>query len=380
MSSNKESANVNSQLDRIANAFGRDNDPLQKHESKFEKLDIDLFEVFVNRVLVEQGLADSTFEDYQRIFGQWIEFTEKKGRHPACPNEGLVKEYAHYYRDDVGNNPDTVQKKLKRLNKAYSFWQASNSFPHPKDYNPFESALMNLDLRSPPAKDYPYIKKSELRKRVKDVTHIRDQAIIASQAKLGLRGGATANVRIEDLHINNSQLQRFYPELGSNEMLNGNENAIYIPPKPDTGLPLQGRSGNKSRRPRILPLDHELRRLLTRYLLIRPDTGTPWLFLSKQKHNKLNNEAVNNIWIDAFHPEYEETDQHRGITSHYGRHWFTTYWRIEQDVNRELIKYMRGDKNNSSLQNRRSAIDDYIHIYYEDIEELYRSQIFSLDL
>jgi hypothetical protein len=83
-------------------------------------------------------------------------------------------------------------------------------------------------------------------------------------------------------------------------------------------------------------------------------------------------------WKDAFHPEYDETEHHRAITSHFGRHRFTTYWRVERNVNYELIQYMRGDKTGKSPGSGRGAIDRYIHTYYEDIEPIYRKQIYTL--
>jgi integrase/recombinase XerD len=43
------------------------------------------------------------------------------------------------------------------------------------------------------------------------------------------------------------------------------------------------------------------------------------------------------------------------------------------------VKYMRGDlQSGGELRNSRDAIDSYIHAYYEDIEPLYRSEIFKL--
>lgn len=104
-----------------------------------------------------------------------------------------------------------------------------------------------------------------------------------------------------------------------------------------------------------------------------------WAFQSKNTHSQLRDEGVNNVWKRAFHPAYEETEQYRAVTSHYGRHRFTTYWQVEQGINRELVKYMRGDRVEGDLGNR-EAVDDYTHTYYEDIEALYRERIFQLDL
>lgn len=135
-----------------------------------------------------------------------------------------------------------------------------------------------------------------------------------------------------------------------------------------------------SQRPRVLPLDDETRRVLIRWLLIRPDAGNPWVFLSDRLHQRLRKKTVNSIWIKYFQPEYAETETHSAVTSKFGRHRFTTYWRVEQDLNRELVKYLRGDVPPGPGPDSRGAIDEYIHTYYEDVEEMYRERIFKLNL
>lgn len=87
---------------------------------------------------------------------------------------------------------------------------------------------------------------------------------------------------------------------------------------------------------------------------------------------------INDRWHKYWHPEYAETERHLGISAHYGRHVFTTYWTVTKDAPRELVKYMRGDVNSSgrTMKNSGDAIDSYIHTYYEDIEDLYRDEIF----
>ena len=205
------------------------------------------------------------------------------------------------------------------------------------------------------------------------VMNTRKWAIIGIQFKLGLRAGEVANIKISDLALPNSEIQDHYPDMGTERRIADRENAIYVPSGDE-------RDGNKSRRPRVLPLDDELRRVLTRYLLIRPDSGKPWLFLSEKSHSELNKSFVNKVWKDEFHPEYEETDEYRPVTSHFGRHRFSTWWRVEQDVNRQLVKYMRGDKPESMSAQSREAIDAYLHTYYEDIRDLYLENVYKIGL
>ena len=68
------------------------------------------------------------------------------------------------------------------------------------------------------------------------------------------------------------------------------------------------------------------------------------------------------------------------MTSHFGRHYFTTWWRVKQDLNRELVKYMRGDKQGMESGVGREGMDHYLHAYYEDIENIYLGRIFKLQI
>lgn len=67
------------------------------------------------------------------------------------------------------------------------------------------------------------------------------------------------------------------------------------------------------------------------------------------------------------------------MTSHYGRHRFTTYWQVDQPAYRVLVEYMLGDSV-EGIEPGREAIDDHIHTYYEDIEDVYYTEIFDLDI
>ena len=96
---------------------------------------------------------------------------------------------------------------------------------------------------------------------IADVKHIRDRAFIVTRSKLGLRASEMANIRICELNITSSEVEKHYPNMGSSPRIARLNNAVYIP---------HNRQGNKSKRPRVLPVDEELRRLWRNYLLIRP--------------------------------------------------------------------------------------------------------------
>lgn len=353
----------------LAAAFGQNLDPLAEYETTFKHADVDPFTLFEADILATKDLSERTLEGYESTFAQWRDFMNSEDRHPACPGEEHVKRFARHEMEEKENTAATVVNKFNQLNKAYKYWQDDPAFPHPQDYNPFQLAKSKLDLTDDESKEPPRIPVSELQEMLSNVTHIRDRAVIATQLKLGLRATEVCNLKISEVSIENAELRKHYPEMGTHPAIADAENVVYVP---------HDREGNKSQRPRALPLDDEMRRVLLQYLLIRPDTGSDWLFLSQTTYAQMHREYVADIWSGAFHPEYQETDDHRGVTSHFGRHRFTTYWRVERDVNRELIKYMRGDTPGSGDIETRGAIDEYIHTYYEDIEELYRENIYKL--
>lgn len=358
----------------LAGAFDRPADPLADAGDVFDELDIDPFELFQTEVLKSRNLADSTYRIFDSVFEQWRRFMRDRGRHPACPTPDHVEAYIEWQTaPEAGGGEDnanrTVKEKLRKLNQAYRYWQQDAAFPHPDGYNPFYIARDRVPLPVQKEKEYRRIPISELGDMVSSVTDLRARALIATQMKLGLRAGEVANVRLADLQLDDAEAPDHYPTLGTSERVEGYENVLYVPSK-------HTREGNKSSRPRLLPLDRELRSLLDRYLLVRPDNGEPWLFLSQKSHTQLNSSVVNEIWKEWFHPEYAETDEYRPVTSHFGRHLFTTYWRVEQNLNRQLVKYLRGDRTGAFRNDR--GINAYLHAYFEDIEPVYRAQIFSL--
>jgi integrase len=356
----------------LGEAFGRSADPLAELADTFDAADVDPFALFVADVLDAKNLVSSSRRNYLTAFRHWRDHMAEQGRHPACPCEKHVKSFIQREREERGNIDETTKGKLRRLSTAYSYWQNDPQFPHPDDFNPFTLAQSKVALDAPDRKEPPRVPIEELRRVVGDVTHLRDRAIIVMQLKLGLRAGELRNIKLSEVSIENAAVREHYTDMGTHPMLADRENAVYIP---------HDREGNKSKRPRVLPLDDETRRVLLRYLLARPNNGLPWMFLAPEQHTQMKRKTPNAVWKDAFQPEYAETELHRGVTSHFGRHRFTTFWRVEQDVNDELINYMRGDiVGGSPIDGDNGAMKYYVHTYYEDIMPVYREHIYKLNI
>lgn len=322
-------------------------------------------------VVGPRNLAKESVKHYQRTIDQWKEFMKWEGRHPVCPNQDHVLRFARYYKDEKGNSPGVVRRKLNRLSQAFEYFRNDSSYPHPSDFSPVSAAMMKVNLSQPSPKEPPRISKEEMAEHISEIKDVRDRAIIMTQLKLGIRAQELCNIKLEDIHIKKPDLLGHYSEMGSNRGLEDHENAIYIPFNKE-------RDGNKSERPRIIPLDEEIRKVLTDWLFIRPDNEEPWLFLSDRKNIQFETSAVRDIWHKHFRPEYDETERHAAVSSHFGRHFFTTWWQVHQGMDIELVKYLRGDVHGGErdMKNSGDAIHSYIHTYYEDVEPEYRRSVF----
>jgi len=355
-------------LTEMADAFGRDADPLAQFEDTFEELDVDPFEFYKQRVLEPENPSESTRKSYRYAIDRWVRYMEQVGRHPACPRETHVKQFVRFLDEEYGNQDSTIKRRIGALQRIYNWWQDHHAFPHPSDYDPYGLAKHELSFDNKDTEEFPEIEFEELKDVIQQCTNIRERLFLMFLLKLGLRAGELLNVKLKEISIENESVKKRYPAIGSEAALDGYNNAIYIPSKSD-------RDGNKSTNPRILPLDDELRQILIQFLMIRPTVDLPWLVISERTYEKMDRtDCVNRIWKDHF-AAYNDNEEYRDITSHYGRHYFTTYWKIREDVQRELVQYMRGDKLG---ENNGESIDTYLHTYYSDIQDLYLDRIFKL--
>jgi len=371
-SANKDSRNTDDQLAEIADIFGRASDPLDEYNEKFQKLDVDPFELYKQENLKARSLTESALDNHHRAIRQWKKYMEQVGRHPACPNDQQVREYAQERIESGQWKRHTAKSKLQMLRQAHKYFQSEAVFPHSNEYDPFGVAMQKLDLSRATPKDPHPMTLEDVCRKVREVKHVRDRAMIGCQFKWGVRASELVNIKISEVHLTNSELLNHYDEMGSHPELENRENAVFIP---------HDRKRNKSERPRVIPIDEEVRRLLVDYITIRPNSGQPWVFLSKDGQKRVDRTNLNDVWVENFRPEFGPNERYRGVSSHYGRHFFTTYMHEQTTATRSQVQYLRGDKQQSGdIMNTRDAIDSYIHVYYEDIESLYRSDIFKLQL
>jgi integrase/recombinase XerD len=370
--------------EELSSTFGTTNDPLLEFNDQFLSFDWSALDDFFEEKIEPRDIADSTKYGYRLAIDQLEEWMEENhpDRSPACVNEDIARGFALYLRDERENDPETAGRKLYVLSQAYQYFSKHPNYPHggkledDEDgntqislYNPFDIAREKVNFGDKDRKEPPRITKEEVREKLSGCRNIRERLVIVLQFKLGLRASELCNIRLSEFHIRGELVNEHYPEMGSHYHLQGRENAIYIPDNNE-------RPGNKSQRARVLPLDEESREVIREYLKIRPDVDSDRLLLSGNTATPMEKEGVQYIWKKYWRPEYDETEYTAAIGSHFGRHFFGTFWG-NQDVPVPLLKYMRGDTLKSD-DDYKGAVSEYIHTHYEDIEPVYTEKIYKI--
>lgn len=375
MSNTNPFADGTTSQDRQAAHLGTESDPLAEYNQRFQALTEageSPIATFWNKRIQPQSYAESTLNHYENTYNKWSQWMEDKDRHRLCPNENHVRGFIEHL-EEGGLAPSTIENHIWRLNKLYEFLQTESTYPHPHHYNPILIALDNYSFKPRPEKEPHRITPDDLVEMLENIGHYRDRLIVVLQSKLGVRAGALANMQLQDINLNRSDVNNHYDELGTDERVIDRPNSIVIPSCTE-------RDRNKSKNDRVMPIDDELRRLLIDYLLVRPDNGEDRLVLSKETHGPMTRTDIAYVWGQALPDRFlEETQTKAKKKSHYGRYLFTQFWTVDNGLARYDPKmlYMRGDTQSGSSSR---AINDYISVSFSDIEDLYREQIFKLGL
>ncbi len=383
MSENEKGDDQLSAFDTFGEAFGLNDDPLKAFNQQFKQANVDPIDIYCDSVIRKKRNVQSSIEREVWIINQWVDHMDQYDRHAACPSVSHVVEYINN-EIKKGNKPGTVAVKISTFKRMFNYWSDHPKMPHglgeAEGFNPMKSAyeLKKEDMRTNEGSDkkLPHrISVEEMGHLIRQVKNVLHRAFIVCQLKHGLRGGQAGIIQLQDVKLNHEEINDLYSELGTHQRLSDiDDEAIYYPPSTE-------RQGGKSKRPIVLPVDNELKRLLVRYLRQRPPVEEPWLFLNPATCGKISTQYSNQrFWKGAFHPTYSETEMHRPVTSHYGRHWFNTYWKKNIDINSEYLKYIRGDKQGELSSDSQDVIYTYIHTYYSDIRDLYLRNIFKFGI
>lgn len=378
----------------FADKFGLQTDPLAEFEQRFIEEEYDdgrdpIRTWITKKIMPSDDLVRETKQSYVRSARYWRNFMETQGRHPACANADHVVGFCRWLADEKECGDQAVSEHLSRIRVAYKYFGVRTAYPHPSPgrfdedsgelvdgWNPIDEALTELSFTITEPDKQVRVTEEDLREKFAEITHISERAMIALAFKLGLRRSEITNIKIAEVNLSfeNSAIQEYYPELGTHHEVSDRPNSVHIP---------ESRELNKSKNARTLPLDDEMASMLYHYLIFRPTTGEEYVFRTG-RGEKMDSTNVNRIWERHWTEEKWANPEgdYRRVTTHSGRHFLTTFLE-NHEWDKRHIAYMRGDKMKKgegfAARSQADSQDVYIHTYYEDIEELYRADIFKIE-
>ena len=371
-----------SAFSEIGDAFRQTKDPLEEYSREFKKLDVEPIDLYIDNILWEKELVDKTLEERENVLRNWETYIDTFERHPVCVNAAHAARFIQA-EIDKNNKKQSILRKIRVIERMYDTFNEEEHMPHgtgnASNYNPITSAKKkkenDLDrCEKEQEKSKHNISVEELRHVIRNIENLLHRSVIGVQYKYGNRAGQASNYQLIDVQLCHDELKELYPRLGTNPHLERIDSpAIYVPSRFE-------RAGSKSENSVVMPIDMETRQLLIKYLQIRPPTDKPWLFINPTHVGKLRTGYINQkMWHTHFRPKYGATDIFEPVSSHFARHQFTTYWKKEQNIQDEYIKYMRGDEGTESMDDD-ADFYDYVHTNFTDIKDIYLNQIYKLDL
>jgi len=325
------------------------------------------------------GKSERTLHAYERVLRDFEAFVADPDRNPTgatrSPGEASRREcmaWVHGLRERVA--PSTVATYASYLNRFFGYMTRVDAF----DGNPMALVMEEMDEAidtDPKRRDLTV---DQMRSFVDAVTHPLDRAVVVTLLKTGMRVGELCNIDDRDLALDHPAGREL--GLGARPQLDNRTDTLYVDSTPELGVSYNGEertASNKRKRDTAIPVDDELRRVLVRWLLVRPDTPSSAnpLFVNTRERwgQRLRPEDVRY----AVETHAREFGWHRtgggateNVTPHYFRHFFTTHLR-DRTGDRGIVKYLRGDVADD-------VIDTYTHNWGDRVREVYEANVYSL--
>jgi site-specific recombinase XerD len=320
------------------------------------------------------GKTERTRAAYGRVLRQCERFLEgKRGTDLAGARQRDCMAWVHSLRGDLAES--TVASYASYLHRFYAYMTQVGTF----DSNPMTLVMEEMDesIDTDPARreiDVP-----AMRSFVAGLEHPLDRALVVTLLKTGVRVGELCNLDLRDLNLADSEVRAAY-DVEPRAHIDGRPDSLYVASEPTRGQVYSGSersASNKRKRDTVVPVDAELRRVLKRWLAVRPDTGDPAepLFASTRGRwgERLTPRMVRGVVTDHASERgwYREGgDAEENVTPHYFRHFFTTHLR-DRTGDRGIVKYLRGDV-------AEDVIDTYTHNWGDRVREVYEESVYSL--
>ncbi|MFB6072883.1 MAG: tyrosine-type recombinase/integrase [Halobacterium sp.] len=319
------------------------------------------------------GKSERTREAYGRVLRQFEAFLEEFDATPSTADRRDCLAWVHELRGEHAES--TVATYASYLNRFYGYMTQVGAF----DGNPMALVMQEMDEAIDTDPTRREISVPDMRVFVQGITHPLERAVVVTLLKTGLRVGELCNLDVRDLALDALGVGSAY-DLGTRGQLDGRPDTLFVDPSPSRGESTNGEermASNKRKRATLVPVDAELKRVLLRWLAIRPDSPSPAepLFVSTRDAwgQRLTPEMVRSVvrrHAEAAGWYREGGDAAENVTPHYFRHFFTTHLR-DRTGDRGVVKYLRGDVADD-------IIDTYTHNWGDRVREVYLANVYSL--
>jgi integrase len=270
--------------------------------------------------------------------------------------------------------PSTVATYASYLHRFYGYMTQVGAF----DSNPMALVTEEMDesIDTDPARRE--VSLPAMRAFVADIAHPLDRALVVTLLKTGMRVGELCNLDLRDLHLDSDDVREEY-DIAHRGALDDRPDSLFVASEPARGTVYNGEertASNKRKRDTVVPVDEELKRVLERWLAVRPDARSPAdpLFCSTSEWGRrvttgmVRKTVVGHAESAGWH--HEGGDSEENVTPHYFRHFFTTHLR-DRTGDRGVVKYLRGDV-------AQDVIDTYTHDWGDRVREVYTRNVYEL--
>lgn len=318
------------------------------------------------------GKSDRTRGAYERVLREFEQFLiQQRETTPAAASHRDCMAWVHGLRGAVADS--TVATYASYLHRFYAYMNQIGVF----ETNPMALVVEEMDEEVDANPSRREIALPEMRSFVADVSHPLERALVVTMLKTGMRVGELCNLDLRDLSIGAGDGLDTVDHRGT---LEGRGDALYVSAEPRTGVETNGEvrsASNKRKRSTVVPVDDELRHVLTTWLAVRPDprSAADPLFVStsgqwgarvtpKMVHHVVRKHASERGWYR------QGGGAEENVTPHYFRHFFTTHLR-DRTGDRGIVKYLRGDVAGD-------IIDTYTHNWGDRVRETYERHIYQI--
>jgi len=318
------------------------------------------------------GKTERTREAYERVLRRFERFVQERGTTLAAASQRDCMAWIHRLRDEAA--PSTVATYASYLHRFYGYMTQVGTF----DSNPMTLVTEEMDESIDADPSRREISVAAMREFVGGIHHPLDRALVVTLLKTGMRVGELCNLDLRDLHIESPDVAEAYGTQNRGA-LDSRPDSLFVTSAPARGDIVNGEertASNKRQRDTVVPVDPELKRVLERWLAVRPDARSPAepLFVSTREWGRrvttgmVRKTVVSHAETAGWYREGGGSEEN--VTPHYFRHFFTTHLR-DRTGDRGVVKYLRGDV-------AQDVIDTYTHDWGDRVREVYTDNIYRI--